>query len=107
MLADGRVSGRVSIGITVGAVSSAASEYYDLPDGLYISAVAEGSDAEKQGIQSGDMLLAVNGQAVTTTYDVSAAKDGLKVGDTVTLTIYRDGKTFDVDVKLVDTNDIS
>ena len=40
-------------------------------------------------------------------YDVSAAKDGLKVGDTVTLTIYRDGKTFDVDVKLVDTNDIS
>lgn len=107
LLADGRVSGRVSIGITVGAVSSAASEYYDLPEGLYISAVAEGSDAEKQGIQSGDMLLAVNGQAVTTTYDVSAVKDGLKVGDTVTLTIYRDGKTFDVDVKLVDTNDIS
>ena len=107
LLADGRVSGRVSIGITVGAVSSAASEYYDLPDGLYISAVAEGSDAEKQGIQSGDMLLAVNGQAVATTYDVSAVKDGLKVGDTVTLTIYRDGKTFDVDVKLVDTNDIS
>ena len=107
LLADGRVSGRVSIGITVGAVSSAASEYYDLPDGLYISAVAEGSDAEKQGIQSGDMLLAVNGKAVTTTYDVSAVKDGLQVGDTVTLTIYRDGKTFDVDVKLVDTNDIS
>ena len=97
----------MSIGITVGAVSSAASEYYDLPEGLYISAVAEGSDAEKKGIQSGDMLLAVNGQAVTTTYDVSAVKDGLKVGDTVTLTIYRDGKTFDVDVKLVDTNDIS
>ena len=30
-----------------------------------------------------------------------------KAGDTVTLTIYRDGKTFDVKVKLVDTNDIS
>ena len=107
LLSDGRVSGRVSIGITVGAVSSAASEYYDLPEGLYISAVAEGSDAEKKGIQSGDMLLAVNGQAVTTTYDVSAVKDGLKVGDTITLTIYRDGKTFDVDVRLVDTNDLS
>ncbi len=35
------------------------------------------------------------------------ALKGHKVGDTVTLTIYRDGKTFDVDVKLVDTNDIS
>ena len=107
LLADGRVSGRVSIGITVGAISSAASDYYDLPEGLYISDVAEGSDAEKQGIQSGDMLLAVNGKPVTTTYDVSAVKDGLQVGDTVTLTIYRDGKTFDVKVKLVDTNDIS
>ena len=31
----------------------------------------------------------------------------VKVGDTVTLTIYRDGKTFDVDVRLVDTNDLS
>ena len=107
LLADGRVSGRVSIGITVGAISSAASDYYDLPEGLYISDVAKGSDAEKKGIQSGDMLLAVNGKAVTTTYDVSAVKDGLQVGDTVTLTIYRDGKTFDVKVKLVDTNDIS
>lgn len=97
----------MSIGITVGAISSAASDYYDLPEGLYISDVAEGSDAEKKGIQSGDMLLAVNGKAVTTTYDVSAVKDGLQVGDTVTLTIYRDGKTFDVKVKLVDTNDIS
>ena len=29
LLADGRVSGRVSIGITVGAISSAASDYYD------------------------------------------------------------------------------
>lgn len=38
------------------------------------------------------MLLAVNGKAVTTTYDVSAVKDGLQVGDTVTLTIYRDGQ---------------
>ena len=30
-----------------------------------------------------------------------------QAGDTVTLTIYRDGKTFDVDVRLVDTNDLS
>ena len=84
----------------MGAVSSAASEYYDLPDGLYISAVAEGSDAEKKGIQSGDMLLAVNGKAVTTTYDVSAVKDGLQVGDTVTLQVERDGKVLTLNVTL-------
>ena len=37
----------------------------------------------------------------------SSVAVGLQVGDTVTLTIYRDGKTFDVRVRLVDTNDIS
>ena len=32
----------------VGAISSAASDYYDLPEGLYISDVAEGSDARSR-----------------------------------------------------------
>lgn len=106
LIAEGRVSGRPSIGITVGPVSSSAVDYYDLPTGLYIESVAKGSDAEAQGVQSGDILVAVNGTAVATTYDVNAVKDGLQVGDTITLTLYRDGKTFDVTVTLVDTNDI-
>ena len=68
--------------------------------------MAKGSNAEKQGVQSGDILVAVNGESVATTYDVNAIKDGLQVGDSMTLTLYRDGKTFDVTVTLVDTNDI-
>ena len=106
LIAEGRVSGRPSIGITIAPVSSSALDYYDLPDGLYIESVAKGSDAEKQGVQSGDILVAVNGECVATTYDVNAIKDGLQVGDSMTLTLYRDGKTFDVTVTLVDTNDI-
>lgn len=106
LIAEGRVSGRPSIGITIAPVSSSALDYYDLPDGLYIESVAKGSDAEKQGVQSGDILVAVNGESVATTYDVNAIKDGLQVGDSMTLTLYRDGKTFDVTVTLVDTNDI-
>lgn len=106
LIAEGRVSGRPSIGITVGPVSSSAVDYYDLPDGLYIESVAKGSDAEAQGVQSGDILVAVNGEPVATTYDVNAIKDGMQVGDTVTLTLYRDGETFDVTITLVDTNDI-
>ena len=106
LIAEGRVSGRPSIGITIAPVSSSALDYYDLPDGLYIESVAKGSDAEKQGVQSGDILVAVNGESVATTYDVNAIKDGLQVGDSMTLTLYRDGKTFDVTVTLMDTNDI-
>ena len=106
LIADGQVNGRASIGIVIGALDASAAEYYDLPQGLYVESVAEGSDAAKQGIQPGDIVTAVNGQAVTTTYEVNAIKEAFSVGDTMTLTIYRDGETFDVTVTLMDTNDI-
>ena len=106
LIADGQVNGRASIGIVIGALDAAAAEYYDLPQGLYVESVAEGSDAEKQGIQPGDIVTAVNGQTVTTTYEVNAIKEAFSVGDTMTLTIYRDGETFDVTVTLMDTNDV-
>ena len=106
LIAEGQVNGRTSIGIVIGELDAAAAEYYDLPQGLLVQSVAEGSDAEKQGIQHGDIVTAVNGQSVTTTYEVNAVKETLSVGDTMTLTIYRDGETFDVTVTLMDTNDI-
>lgn len=106
LISSGAVTGRPAIGITVGAIPESASNYYDLPKGLYISGVSEGSDAESKGILVGDILTAVNGIPVATTYDVSAIKDGLSVGSTLTLTIYRSGETFDVEVRLVETSDI-
>lgn len=102
----GEVKGRPSIGITVGAIPENAAEHYELPDGLYISAVSKGSDAEKKGIKPGDILLEVNGQAVKTTEDVNVIKSALGVGDSMTFKIWREGKTFEVDVVLMDTNEV-
>ncbi len=98
---------RAAIGITVGAIPESASEYYDLPDGLYITKVSAGSDAEAKGVLTGDVLTAVNGTPVTTTSDVREIKDDLGVGDTITLTLYRSGEYFDVTVTLVDSNTIN
>ena len=106
LLTGGGVTGRPSIGITVAAVSDIVSEHYKIPGGLYISAVAKGSDAEKQGVKKGDILTAVNGTAVTTTDDVNDIKNSLKVGDTIKLTVWRDDKTLDFNVKLVESSDI-
>ena len=106
LISGGEVTGRPSIGITVGAVTDAVSEHYDIPDGLYISSVVTGSDAAKQGVKKGDILTAVNGTAVTTTSQVNDIKDACKVGDTMTLTVWRDGKTMDFKVKLVESSDI-
>jgi serine protease Do len=106
LIADGVVSGYPTIGIVAGAVSTEAQRLYDLPNGVYVSQVNDGSDAKTKGMQVGDIILAVNGQSVTSVAEVNAIKEGFGVGDTLTLTIYREGETFDLDVVLVDQIDL-
>lgn len=108
LIANGEVRGRTSIGITVGSVPDNAVEQYKIPSGLYVTDVTSGSDAEAKGILPGDIITHVNGKEVRSTQDILDAKEGLLVGDSMTFTIYRDdtGKTFDVDVVLMDTLDV-
>lgn len=106
LIETGAVSGRPGIGITIGAIPFGAANYYELPDGLYVDSVEEQSDAYAQGVREGDVLTAVNGVAVYSTADVNIIKDGLNVGDTLILTIFRDGKTFDVEIRLMDMNEL-
>ena len=106
LLQYGEVKGRPSIGITVGAIPEYARDKYDIPEGLYVSAVQENSDAARQGIQVGDIITAVNYQSVTTTDEVNEIKNTLEVGDLMIFTIWRDGETFDVEVALMETNDL-
>lgn len=103
----GEVRGRPSIGITVGAIPQNAAEKYGLPEkGLYVSSVQPGSDAEKQGIRPGDVVLQVNYQPVTTTDEINAIKNTLEVGDVMIFTIWRDGQEIEYAIALMDTNDL-
>lgn len=106
LLDRGYVTGRPALGVTVGAMPAGIAEEYDIPSGLYISAVEEGSDAYAKGVRPGDILTHVNGQQVLSSADVAAIKDGFSVGDQLTLTIYRDGESFDVDVALHEKGEI-
>ena len=65
-----------------------------------------GTLAAAQGIREGDILLAIDGQSVSTTEEVAAIRDTRGVGDSLRFTIWRQGETFEVDVRLMDTNDI-
>ncbi len=106
ILQEGKVVGRASIGITIGPIPESAMQDYDLPEGLYIVSVSPGSDAEAQGLKTGDILLTVNGQPVKETKQVAEIKDQYGVGDKLYFRIWRDGKIFEVAVALVDTNDV-
>ena len=106
LLQEGEVRGRTAIGITVGAVPSEARERYELPAGLYVTAVSEGSDAEKQGIRPGDIIVRVDDTPVKTTAEISEIKDRKQVGDSLRFEIWRDGETLFFDIQLMDMNEV-
>ncbi len=107
LIDKGYVPGEPTIGIVAGVVGREAMDRYDLPDGIYVTEVNEGSDAKAKGLLAGDVITAVNGTPVNTVADVNLIKEGMAVGDSLTLTVYRDGESFEMEIKLVDKGAIS
>jgi S1-C subfamily serine protease len=53
----------------------------------------------------GDLIVAMDGQEITSPQDLSAVMNSHRAGDTVTVTIYRGRKRMDVKVTLGDARD--
>ena len=85
------------IGVTVSDVSEETMSY-GLPAGAAVRAVSEDSPAEKAGLQVNDIITAVNGKEISGRTGLSEAVSAASVGDTLTLTVYRQGNTISVDV---------
>ncbi len=69
-------------------------------EGIYVKSTEDFSSAEKAGIKAGDVIIKADGQNVKTMDELNEIKNKHKIGDTMKLTINRDGKTKDIDVKL-------
>lgn len=68
--------------------------------GAVVAQVADGTPAAQAGFQQGDVITAIDGQAVSSSQDLSARILAKAPGDTVSLTVERDGSTEDVQVTL-------
>jgi serine protease Do len=60
-------------------------------NGLYIASVERGSPADKAGAKVGDIIRKVNGTPVSDVDEAYRALFGANVGDTITLTVEREG----------------
>jgi serine protease Do len=67
---------------------------------LEIDEVPEGSPASRAGVQAKDVILAIDGVKLKERPDLFAEMRKKKVGDTVTLTVSRDGKEMKLSIKL-------
>ena len=90
------------VGVKLGDVtpynyqSTGASSYW----GAYVGEVISGSPAEEAGLKEGDVITAIDGEDVSSTDDAMIAIRSHAIGDTVTFTVDRQGKSTDVDVTL-------
>ncbi len=92
------------LGITGQTVDSETASSYNIPEGVYVTQVYQGTGAEAAGLIRGDIIVAINGKEVNSMEALKEALSYHAAGETVTLTIsqaYPTGyQTKDVQVTL-------
>lgn len=95
---------RPYLGVAYKMLSQDVALLNDVVQGAYVQSVVAGSPAEKAGIQQGDIIVKIDGQKVSdssgNTDQLTKVISGKKVGDNISLEIWRNGKTVDVSTTL-------
>ncbi|WP_435099687.1 DegQ family serine endoprotease [Arhodomonas sp. AD133] len=92
------------LGVRVQDLTPEMAEAFELEtrDGALIAHVAPGSAAEKAGLQQGDVVTAVNGDPISSANDLANAIGLMQIGDSVKLTVMRDGEKMTINASVGD-----
>ena len=116
LIDDGEVR-HAYLGVSVVAIPTTAADDLDVPAGVAVAAVREGSPAADAELRAGsdsrevngtsyptggDVITAVDGEPVRTTDELQQAIDAKQPGQTVRLTVARGGDTRTVEVELTE-----
>ena len=82
---------RIMLGITITTVTEEISKQYNMPVGVYVTEVSSMSAAERAGIQRGDIITSFAGEKVTNADDLNTIKAKQTPGDSVEVTVDRNG----------------
>lgn len=101
IVAHGKVAhGRLGIGIQEVDQSLAESFGLKKTAGALIGSVEKGSPAAKAGLESGDIILGINGKEIASSGELPAIVANIAPGETAKLQIWRKGKSQQVDVQV-------
>jgi serine protease Do len=95
---------RPFLGIRYQMISREAALMNEVPEGAYVAEVVADSPAEKAGIKAGDIITYLDGQKLA---DVEGGLATViakkKVGDSISITLWRDGEEIKTSAVLVET----
>ena len=94
---------RGQIGVAIQDMNPALRKAFKLDNGMrgvLVTDVRKGSEADKAGLQAGDLITAVNGDPTPTTGELRNSIAFSDIGETVTLSLLRDGMEITIKVKV-------
>lgn len=102
LINQGYVTGRIDLGMTLIDINSlqSAMMYRVNYAGLYIRSVTEGSAAQSAGFRAGDLITAIDGTDVSSESEFSAVLKTHQAGDTVKISIVRNGEAYTLPLTL-------
>ena len=101
-LRSGRPVSRGYLGVGPQELDQAYQDALGAKSGVVVSTVEKGQAADKAGLQRLDVITAVDGQAVNNPDELVSAIASRRAGDTIKLSVFRDGKTLALTATLGD-----
>ena len=76
------------------------AKQYNLTIGVYVKTLENFGAAERAGVKVGDVITKVDGKEIENMDELNEIKNSKEIGDKITLTIWRNGKTQDIEVTI-------
>ncbi len=105
-LESGKPVSRGYLGVSTRNLDNEFQSSLGIKEGAVVSNVDRGTPADKAGIQRLDVITAVDGQKVRSGDQLVAAIAGRRAGESVTVTVWRDGAFKDIKVTLGDRKEL-
>ncbi len=104
LITYGYIKTRAYIGIQGSDLTKAYAEYHGLPQGVYVAYVDPKCDAAAKGLKEGDVIVGFNGKEITSMAELNDLKDSYHPGDTVTISVWREGKNAEISITLTEAS---
>lgn len=105
IIKNGEVTGRVKIGITYTSVSEERAKLIGETAGLHVTAINEKMPVAKSGLRVGDIITEINSYDVAHQEEFRKSIREMKIGDTIKMTVLRNGKTLEIETTVGSYND--
>ena len=99
LIESGKVK-RPYIGITGQTINEETAKKHNLVVGVYIREISDFSPAQKTGLKAGDVITSIDNKTITTIDELTNIISSHKIGDTVSISYYRNGNTQNITVTL-------